>query len=292
VTAVAPAAALAADPASRGLQQGGLPTLIELLSAGAPPFALTLVAVGGVVWLVAYLAAIRTAARDRAPALPVVAVCLNLTWELLHSVVHRPPRTVDFVTNLAWLALDVVILYQILRFGARHQAIPALRRHFPLAVAAALVLSFAGHLTFHRYSTANAIFPDESGAIPAFVINLVMSILFVAMYFARPDGAGLSKTVAWAKFLGSGLYAVGNTIVMAGMTGVRYEVQVRPAGTEEWNAAGIVGSGTIDPGFLYFLFIAIALFDVLYLWLLYRGPHRAGRGAGPPAAAAPVPAPR
>lgn len=291
--AIAGAALLAADSlVARQIPRGGLPTLTELLEAGAPRFALSLIAIGGAVWLIAYLAAIRAAARDRAPALPVVAVCLNLTWEVVHSIVYPPPRQIDLVTNLAWLALDLVILFQILRFGASRQTIPELRRSFPAAIAATLAFAFIGHVTFHRHVTANSIFPDESGAIPAFIINLVMSVLFVAMYFNRRDGAGLSKTVAWAKFVGTGLYAVGNSLVLARIPETRYLVQVRETGTDAWVAAGEVGNTTIHPGFLYFLFIGIALFDLIYLWLLYRGPYRARRGAAPPESGLPSPAPR
>lgn len=291
--AAAGAALLAADSlASRQIPRGGLPTLTELLEAGAPRFALSLIAIGGAVWLVAYLAAIRTAARDRAAALPVVAVCLNLTWEVVHSIVYPPPRQIDLITNLAWLSLDLVILLQIFRFGASRQTIPELRRYFPVAVAATLVFAFAGHVTFHRHVTANSIFPDESGAIPAFIINLVMSVLFVAMYFGRRDGAGLSKTVAWTKFVGSGLYAVGNTLILMRVPDTRYLVQVQEVGSDVWRTAGEVGNTTIHPGFLYFLFIGIALFDLIYLWLLYWGPNRVAPAGASPRSGRPFPAPR
>jgi hypothetical protein len=255
------------------IQRGGLPTLAQLLSADAPRVALALIALGGVLWLIAYLAAIRTAHRDRVTTIPLTAVCLNITWEVVHSVVYPPPRTIDLWTNLAWLALDLVILAQVFRYGRSRESVATIQRHFPAVILGILALSFLGHLTFHRHVTANSIFPDESGAIPAYLINLVMSVLFVSLYFQRPDGAGLSRTVAWFKFLGSACYGVGNTMVLTRLPVVRYEVQVRAAGTSEWVMAGEVGNTTIHPGFLYFLFIGIALFDLIYLWLLYRGPR-------------------
>lgn len=257
------------------IPRGGLPTLTQLLEAGAPRLALSLIAVGGVVWLVAYVAAIRVGARDRAPAIPIVAVCLNITWEVVHSIVYPPPREIDLVTNLAWGALDLVILLQIFRFGASRQTIPELRRYFPAVLVATLIFALLGQVTFHRHVTANSIFPDESGAIPAFIINLVMSVLFVAMYFGRRDGAGISRTVGWAKFLGTGLYAVGNSMILARIPDRRYLVQIQEMGSNRWLPAGEIGNTTIHPGFLYWLFIGIAIFDLIYLWLLYRGPYRA-----------------
>ena len=255
------------------IQRGGLPTLTQLLESGAPRLALSLIALGGVVWLVTYLSALRTGHRQQAPALPIVAVCLNITWEILHSIVYPPPRQIDLVTNLAWLALDLFILFQVFRYGRGRQVIPEVRDHFPLVVVGTLVIAFIGQITFHRHVTANSIFPDESGAIPAFFINLVMSVLFISMYFARPDGAGLSRTVAWGKFVGSALYGIGNIMIVTRIPQTRYLVQIQAEGSDQWVAAGSVGSSTIHHGLVYFLIAGIALFDLIYLALLYRGPR-------------------
>ncbi len=263
------------------VQRGGLPTLTQLIEAGAPRFALSLLALGGVLWLVAYVTAIRTSHREQVTTLPLLAVCLNLTWEIVHSVVYAPPRTIDLYTNLAWLTLDVVILTQVFRFGRRRQTIPQIREYFPAVVVGTLLLCFLGHLTYHTHVTANSIFPDESGAIPAYIINLVMSVLFVGLYYARPDGAGLSKTIGWAKFLGTLCYSVGNILILGKIPNVQYEVQVRQVGAEQWHVAGTVGNTTILPGLVYFLCIGVTIFDVIYVWLLYRGPYSSRRAPTP-----------
>ncbi|MDX2058263.1 MAG: hypothetical protein SFV24_10710 [Gemmatimonadales bacterium] len=263
------------------IQRGGLPTLTQLLSADAPRFALSLIAVGGVVWLITYLAALRTSHRERVTTIPLAAVCLNITWEVVHSIVYPPPRQVDLYTNLAWLGLDLLILLQIFRYGRARQSVAQIRDYFAPVVIGVLVLSFVGHLTFHRHVTANSIFPDESGAIPAYLINLVMSVLFVSMYYQRTDGAGLSKTVAWGKCVGSLCYAVGNILVLNRLPTVTYEVQVRAAGAVTWVPAGEVGNTTIHPGFIFFLFAGIAIFDIIYLYLLYFGPRGSHRAPAP-----------
>lgn len=235
-------------------------------------------ALGGLVWLITYAMAIRVGFREKTHAIPMLAVCLNLMWELTHSLIFRPPRPIDYYTNLLWLALDLVILYQVFRFGRNTQSIQALARHWPLVVAGTLLLALVGHVTFHLHVVANEIFPDTSGAVSAFLINLVMNVLFVAMYFSRRDGTGISRGVAWGKFLGTGLYIAGNTIVLLTLPEIRYHVRVRPPGTDQWIDAGVIGSSTIHPGFLFFLFAALAAFDLLYLWLVYR-PRVATSGA-------------
>lgn len=234
-------------------------------------------ALGGLVWLITYAMAIRVGFREKTHAIPMLAVCLNLTWELTHSLIFRPPRPIDFYTNLLWLALDLVILYQVFRYGRTMQGVHALARHWPQVVTGTLLLSLIGHITFHRHVVANEIFPDTSGAVSAFIINLVMNVLFVAMYFSRRNGIGISRGVAWGKFLGTGLYIAGNTIVLLTLPEIRYHVQVRAQEAEQWIDAGTIGSRTIHPGFLFFLFGALATFDLLYLWLVYH-PRPVGSG--------------
>ena len=264
----------AASPeAIHHIARGGLPTLTELLAADHPRVALGLIGIGAVVWLAAYVLAIRTGFREKTYAIPLLAVCLNITWELTHSLVFRPATPADLYNHLAWLVLDLIILAQVFRYGRRMQRIEPVRRHFPLVVATTLILSLAGHVSFHRFVTANSIFPDQNGAVAAYIINLVMSVLFVAMYCGRPDGTGLSRGVAWTKFIGTGLYSIGNVMVLLRIPEVRYEVQVRKVGEAAWVAAGQVGNNTIHPGFMFFLIAGTTIFDLLYLWLLYRKPR-------------------
>ena len=110
-----------------------------------------------------------------------------------------------------------------------------------------LVLCFVGQLTFVLT------FGDLLGFIDAFIINLVMSALFVAMYFARqPDGVGLNYPAAWLKMIGTAC----TSIQCAALLPV-----IRPD-IPSW-------------GFLYFLYLLIFALDVIYVVLL----HNARRSA-------------
>ena len=77
--------------------------------------------------------------------------------------------------------------------------------------------------------------------------------------------------------IGTGLYIAGNTIVLLTLPEIRYHVQVRAQEAQQWIDAGTIGSRTIHPGFLFFLFGALATFDLLYLWLVYH-PRPVGSG--------------
>lgn len=252
------------------LPRGGLPTLAELLQGNAPSIATGIVTVGGVIWLVTYILAIRTGFKHKTYAIPFLAVCLNFTWEFAHSVVFRPDRTSDLVIHFAWLAIDAVILYQVFKFGRKYEKLPFIRKHFAAFVVGMLILLTAAHVSLQWLWNYNAIFPDQDGAIVAFIINLVMSILFVEMLYKRPKAEGMTLGVAWTKMLGSACYSVGNAIALGSIGHVLFEVQYRPAGGSEWIAAGDIGSTSIQPGFIYLLFVVTFAFDVLYIVLLHR----------------------
>lgn len=198
-------------------------------------------ALGCIFWIVAYAYAIRTAKRDRANAIPLVAVALNFSWELLASFAFPNPVRLWHAFDRIWLVVDVVIVIQTLRYGPGATRITALARHFAAAFAAIFVLGLVGQFTFV------ADYPDRLGLVAAFVINLIMSIAFVRMYFDRPDGRGISRGVAWFKMLGT-----------AG-TSIECHVVVRLVDPE---LGGL--------GFLTFVTVSIFVIDCFYVWLVSR----------------------
>ncbi|MBC8067932.1 MAG: hypothetical protein IAG13_06315 [Deltaproteobacteria bacterium] len=199
---------------------------------------------GCICWVVAYVAMIRTAQRDHANALPMIAIALNFSWELLASFVFPNPVALWHAFDRIWLLVDVVIVVQLLRWGRPWQRIPEIRAHFYPVVAVVFTLGLVGQYTFV------ADYPDRLGLVIAFLINLVMSVMFVIMYLdRRPQLRGISRAGAWFKMLGT----LGTSIEC------HWVVRM------------------IDPelgglGFLTFLCVSIFAFDCLYIWLVMRGP--------------------
>ena len=193
-------------------------------------------------WVIAYVAMVRIAQRDRANALPMIAIALNFSWELLASFFFPNPVWLWHAFDRVWLLVDVVIVTQLLRFGAPWQRIPEFRQHFYLVCTIVFALGFVGQYTFV------ADYPDRLGLVVAFLINLIMSIAFVLMYFdRRPELKGISKAGAWFKMLGT----LG--------TSIECHWVVRMIDPE---LGGV--------GFLTFLCVSIFLFDCLYIWLVSR----------------------
>lgn len=202
-----------------------------------------LVGAGGCIcWVIAYLAIVRQSHRDRANGLPMVAVALNFSWELLASFVFPNPVALWHAFDRAWLVVDVVIVAQTLRYGAAYQRLPQLRQHFVAVFVLVFVLGLVGQYSFV------ADYPDRLGLVAAFMINVIMSVLFVIMALERgPGGPGLSRAGAWFKMLGT-----------AG-TSIECHFVVRMVDPE---LRGL--------GFLTFTCVTIFVFDCVYIALVSR----------------------
>jgi hypothetical protein len=199
-------------------------------------------AIGYVCWIVGYALMIRKCFRDRAYGLPLVAICLNISWEFLGGFVFHDPSWLWVYTNRAWFVLDLVVVAQLLIYGRALQTVPEMRRHYFKVVAVTLLLAITGEYSFVEY------YHDRLGLVTAFIINAIMSVLFVALYFQRREHRrGLSLGAAWLKMLGSLLPAVQCHVL------IRMFDDRLPA-----------------ISFLTFLSTVILASDLLYIYLLSR----------------------
>jgi hypothetical protein len=202
---------------------------------------------GCFLWTIAYVLLIKQAHQQRVNTLPMLAICLNFTWEVMAVFVLPNPSKAWTVLEWSWVVIDLGLLALLWRDGRQSLRVSALRPYFHLLLPVVLVLCFVGQLTFVLT------FGDLLGFIDAFIINLVMSALFISMFFDRQDsGVGLNYGAAWLKMIGTAC----TSIQCAALLPV-----IRPD-VPSW-------------GFLYFLYLLIFALDVVYVVLL----HNARRSA-------------
>jgi len=205
-------------------------------------------AVGAACWVAAYVLVIIRCHKQATYGVPLVAICLNFTWELMDSFFLPDPVPLWVAIDRAWLLVDLAILSQLFRYGKREQVWPEVQKTFPVLVTVLLVLAFFG-----QYAWVTT-FHDTLGIVLAFVINLVMSALFLPFYFQRQgSGRGLSLPVAWLKMIGTALSSVQCYFLIP---------LIHP-----------VSASTTSLGpyaFFHFLFVACFLLDVAYIALLMR----------------------
>jgi hypothetical protein len=152
----------------------------------------------GTSWTIVYLAIIYRGFKDKACGMPFFALALNLTWEFIYSFLLGGELSLQLVINIIWFFFDVVILYTYFRYG---------RKEFPNTVDPRWFVPWSvwvlavGFVT--QYFTALE-FPGLPGAMySAFVINLVMSVLFITMLVRRDSVEGQSMGIAVFKWLGT-----------------------------------------------------------------------------------------
>jgi hypothetical protein len=194
----------------------------------------------GLFWTVAYLLIVRQGFVDRTYGMPLVALCANLSWEFIFSVV-RPSDGPQLVVNCVWLGLDLLILYTVLRYGPRE--FPWLPRYaFYGGVAATAVLSFLAVDLFSRT------FDDGRASYAAFGQNLLMSALFLGMLGAR---------------YGHGMETLNVRLALSGQSvsiGVAKLIGTALASAAAWSEGSRDGSAMI-----VYLYLTVALLDVAYL---------------------------
>lgn len=158
-----------------------------------------LILLSGIAWTTVYAEAIRLGFRQRTYAIPAAALALNIAWEWQYAVIalSGTPGLQGYV-NLLWGVADLVIVYTFLRFGYAEFSARLSRGEFFAGSAGLLAAAVTVQLLFL------AEFGDRQGAIySAFLQNLLMSGLFIAMFLARGGSRGQSLTIAVAKWIGT-----------------------------------------------------------------------------------------
>jgi hypothetical protein len=154
----------------------------------------------GAFWTFTYILMIRRGFLDTTYGMPLVALCANISWEFIFSFLY-PHGPVQRPVNIVWFSVDLVILFQIVRYGPR-EFDDLSKRAFYAMFGLALVTSFCTVLSV-TYE-----FDDWDGAYSAFGQNLLMSVLFLAMLRARQSPRGQSVFIALSKMFGTGLASV------------------------------------------------------------------------------------
>ena len=83
----------------------------------------------GVFWLITYLLLIKRGYQDKACGMPMAALALNISWEFIFSFVH-PHGGIQLIINIAWFALDSIIVFQYLRYESARRPSEYVRRIF------------------------------------------------------------------------------------------------------------------------------------------------------------------
>jgi hypothetical protein len=190
--------------------------------------------VGGIFWILTYVFIIFKGSKDKTYGMPLIALCTNISWEFIFSFI-LPSSAQQLFINYLWFGLDCVIVYQFFRYY---------KNEFPNLLLSKAFAAFGLFLfsAFIIILSGSILLGDHRGVYAAFGQNLLMSILFVGMFFKRGEGLrGQSIFIAVFKMIGTGLISIHFYLYEP----VSYSSFILPS-----------------------LFVSILFFDLLYVLLL------------------------
>ncbi len=201
-----------------------------------------LMLLSGIAWSIVYVDGIRIGFKDKSYAMPFWALALNIAWEFLHAVLgyREVGLTLQITINGVWFLLDIGLLYSYFRFG---------RKYFP-DIFKPVWFYLWGILGLITAFVVQFMFITEFGLLmgavySAFLQNLLMSILFIAMLAQRKSGEGQTMLIAVSKWIGT----VAPTFLM-GVLGIQ---------------------GVLVPNSMVLVTgIMISVFDLIYILMLFK----------------------
>jgi hypothetical protein len=161
----------------------------------------------GLSWTAVYVLIIRKGFKDKSYGMPIFCLALNISWELIYSLVI-PNQGAQRWINLVWFFFDIILIIQVILYWKKD--FPDLNWKVFYSLFSLIILtSFLGILTMQLdFSNAEFFHQREhilgmGRAYSAFLMNLIMSILFVVFLYQRKSTRGQSIYIGILKLLGT-----------------------------------------------------------------------------------------
>jgi hypothetical protein len=201
---------------------------------------LILAGISGICWTIVYIESLRVGIKQKTYAMPFWALALNIAWETVHSIwgYREEGMTIQVIFNSVWCLFDIGILYTYFKYGQKYFSEFFPKKIFIVWSILALVVSYL--LQYFFVAEFGLV---KGGSYSAFLQNLIMSILFIAMFIQRRGDEGQNLTIAINKFIGTVM-----PTILVGIIGL--EAFGRPS------------------LFILVIGITIAFFDLIYIGLL------------------------
>jgi hypothetical protein len=220
---------------------------------------ITLTIISGLCWTIVYIEGIRIGFRDKSYAIPFYALALNFAWEGLYTFFGFRINgvTVQNIFNAVWFTFDIGILYTYFKFGQKYFSRWLRTESSADALSTKSAFIGWGVLGLGTALAVEYAFLKEFGVAKgagysAFLQNLLMSVLFIAMLAGRGNRDGQSLSIAVNKWIGT----LAPTILY-----------------------GLIGEGGFPHGSFLILVAGIlcSVFDLIYIRMLFVIRNQAGR---------------
>ena len=150
-------------------------------------------------WMISYSIAIYKGIKEKSYAMPFFSLCLNISWEMLYfkKVINGGDGgLIWIIIDSIWLILDAGILITYFLYGKKYYP-DKLKKYFWGFSISQLIIAM---LIMNEFYTT---YPFHAKINAGFVINIVMSMLFIDMLVKRNGKEGQSIILAITKFIGT-----------------------------------------------------------------------------------------
>jgi hypothetical protein len=167
------------------------------------PLQLILFGLGALLWIINYIFIVRNIIKNQFVEMPAGVLCANFAWEFLWSWIYV--INMGWAIRLgymAWFFLDAFIVWGFYKYGYKQvsqSVIPYYKLLFTFGIISWLIILYY----FIGQGMDNPI-----GANSAYVINILISSMYVFMFLRLEDKSILSFTTAWTKWMGTGLISL------------------------------------------------------------------------------------
>ena len=149
-------------------------------------------------WAITYILVEINARKYKYVGIPAGVLVANVAWEFVFSFIFATQLGELFVWGTRiWFLMDVLLFYRLWSYGYKQVDNVNILKYFkPLLVFS--VVAWIGII----YAFVKE-FTDPIGAVTGYGINVLMSALYILLFFRQNHEPALSKNIAWLKMLGT-----------------------------------------------------------------------------------------
>jgi hypothetical protein len=157
-----------------------------------------LLLVTGISWGLAYCLIIYRSIKDKTYGMPFIGLAFNISWEFLYAFIFVPAKpNLQTYVNIAWFLLDVIILCCYFIYGKKEWNQTRFQNWF--IVYSLFVLCAVGAIMY-CYEVDMG---PSAITYSAFIMNVLLSALYIQMLIKRDSLSGQSFGIALFKCSGT-----------------------------------------------------------------------------------------
>lgn len=165
-----------------------------------------LFAIGCFGWVIVYVFVIKAIRKEKFVEVPFIAVTANFAWEFLWSFVFKTDMGELYVWGYrVWFFMDCYIIIGTFLYGHKQIGIASVEKYFkPIFLFSLASWFYILYFYIKEYDAPIS----HMGAYSGYILNVMMSAMYIPLFLRISDQYVFSKWGAWLKGVGTLLITV------------------------------------------------------------------------------------